>query len=79
MKCLIMFPIFTIINLIVSLWAPAQSSRGCGCLAPLCSMGLASCLPGTTGDALHITSSQNVKNTKQLTVVGNEVNLDGEL
>lgn len=35
MRCFIMFPIFTIINLITSLWAPAQSSRGCGCLNPL--------------------------------------------
>lgn len=51
-KCFIMFAIFTIINLIMSLWAPAQSCRGCGYLNPLCATGLASCLAGTQG-TLH--------------------------
>lgn len=79
MECLVMFPIFTIINLItslinliMSLWAAAQSSRDCGCLAPLWAwLAHRRCFP-----QCFLTESEK---PKQLTVLGNEVNTDGEL
>lgn len=77
MECSIMFFISATTNPIMSLWAPARSSRGCGCVAALCAMGLPSCLAHRRR-FIHSVISQNVKSTKQCTVLDSEVNIDKE-